>query len=180
MSLHLFRYGLRKERWHRIADLDRYPNLGSIPAVVVRKGLQASRLPVGDWPVLGWMEIASLLGLVELAADGAPCRLVPLQPAKQVCSPLRLPYPAGGSQLRGTTLQIEAVPALGNEPIPSQRCLGGVASYMKFRCTHDAIAPPPEAHDTLDVPESLERHPEQSVSCHQRAGATEPRHVLNR
>src|SRR5689334_2299984 len=52
-----------------VADLLGYLDLAPTEVKVVRKGLEASSLPVGDWAVLFRMQIASLFRFKKLGTD---------------------------------------------------------------------------------------------------------------
>ena len=62
--------GLAECNWNSIAYLLGNRGLGTNPERIVRKTLKSCGFKVCDGPIHGGMDVASLLGLEELCADG--------------------------------------------------------------------------------------------------------------
>lgn len=108
--------GPREDRGYGIADLAGDFDLRSLEDEIIRECLQAGCFPVGDRPVLLWVEVTALLGLVELGADRVG-RPVPPESAHHVRGARGLVQPAGRREVGAGSLEVEAIPTLGDGPV---------------------------------------------------------------
>lgn len=98
----------REQRRDGVPDLLRNLNLVAKKVEIVRKALEPSGLSMRDRPVLGWMEVTSLLGFEKFRADCIGWSIPP-EPSKEIRSTACLSNPTRRRQFRYTPLQVKSV-----------------------------------------------------------------------